>query len=227
MHEVDKFVLFDNAQMSKRSWITRNRFSPSKGDRPLHNSDGRSIFLSLPIVKRPRSSLLLEQEHAADEFYIHKTIKKLNSWYPSANDSFRELTLNIFSILNETKVLVDFLDMQLKLLSRFFQISQPEIIRSSDVLERVSTSDFVIHDNAQDYIIKVCKKLGATTYVNLPNGRMLYDQTKFLAEDISLKFVDFNQPMELTPLLSSLHYASFREPPGMDLINQFWSIYNG
>lgn len=41
----------------------------------------------------------------------------------------------------------------------------------------------------QDRIIAICKKLGATEYVNSPGGRELYDEAAFAKEAIKLTFL--------------------------------------
>lgn len=227
MHEVDKFVLFDNAQMNKRSWIVRNRFSPNKHKTYYGINHEAPLLVSLPITKNTQNSLILDQKHAADDFFIRKTIKRFHSWYPNSDESFFELVYNLMSALNQTKSLVDILELQLKILSKYLRIREPELIRSSQVLPRASQNRSLGVNSPQEYIIKVCQKLEATTYVNLPNGKSLYDSSKFTDENILLKFVEFKESLELSPLLSALHYASFRDPLVMDLINQYWFINNG
>ena len=53
------------------------------------------------------------------------------------------------------------------------------------------SSDYCIPDNlyGQDRIIAICKKLGATEYVNSPGGRALYDEAAFAKEGIKLTFL--------------------------------------
>lgn len=41
----------------------------------------------------------------------------------------------------------------------------------------------------QDRIIAICKKLGATEYINSPGGRQLYNEEKFSKENIKLTFL--------------------------------------
>jgi len=43
--------------------------------------------------------------------------------------------------------------------------------------------------HGQDRIIAICKKLGATEYVNSPGGRELYDDDSFMKEGIKLTFL--------------------------------------
>lgn len=55
----------------------------------------------------------------------------------------------------------------------------------------VRSSGMGLTDNlrGQDRIIAICKKLGATEYVNSPGGRHLYDEESFAKEGIKLEFL--------------------------------------
>jgi hypothetical protein len=47
------------------------------------------------------------------------------------------------------------------------------------------------HDlKGQDKIIEICKKLNASTYINMPGGKGLYDDKIFNQENINLKFLE-------------------------------------
>ena len=56
----------------------------------------------------------------------------------------------------------------------------------------VRTSELNIKHNLspQEKIISICKDLDATTYINLPGGRNLYDASSFTSEKIELKFIN-------------------------------------
>jgi len=227
MHEVDKFIIFDNAQMSKRSWIIRNRFSGTKDNIYNSNFNDKPITISLPISKSSQTSLIAEQNHAADSFFINKTIRRLHSWYPNRSESFWKLVHDLFFALYDSKELVGILERQLKILSKYLGIRMPEVIRSSDVLARPNQNNPYNENSAQKYIINVCQLLEATTYLNLPSGRSIYEKKEFEDNNIALKFIEFSKPIDSTPLLSALHYASFEGSVGLDLIHQYWSISYG
>jgi hypothetical protein len=68
----------------------------------------------------------------------------------------------------------------------------------ADVCERLAlpfecarASSLHIDDTlrGQDRIIAICKKLGATEYINSPGGRTLYDEQMFKANGIKLTFL--------------------------------------
>lgn len=227
MHEVDIFVLFDNAQMTKRSWIVRNKFRPFSFIANTNSVKQNPITISLPIAKKPRHSLISEQQHVVDHHFVHKTKKRLHSWYPNSSYKFSELLNDLFDVFDDSDLLVNILERQLKILSSYMRIKQPKIMRSSEIMLRSNSDQFTRIESAQDYIVQLCLKLEAKTYVNLPGGRLLYNSSSFVDENISLKYINFKEPIELTPMLSALHYAYFQNPSCMELINQFWSISNG
>lgn len=173
MASVDEFVVYDNIKYTKKGWINRNRFL-------LNNSD--SVF-SLPLKKD--SDFLSVRERTLSEGYSRtdflNKIKGAYSHAPYFDTSFpllcdiiRYPDNNLFEyILNSLISLRDYLGLSCQL--------------------RVSSSIDIDHSlRAQSKVIALCSALNATTYINPPGGRDLYDTKEFSLNGLDLRFLQPN-----------------------------------
>lgn len=172
LNSVDKFVIYDNIQFTKKGWINRNRM--------LLN--GNDEYFTLPL-KKASDYLNVNQRELSDSFEIHKVkllriIKERYSKSPQY-DIINPLIESIFNyddknlfgfILNALNRIKDFLDIE------------TEIVISSNIP--------INHDlKSQDKVIAICKSLKATQYINAIGGLELYEKSKFLENEIELKFI--------------------------------------
>ena len=225
--EVDLFVFFDNAQMTKRSWVTRNKFIPCpKKNFNFLEQESNSIVLSIPVKKISQSKLISDQDHALNAQIMSKTKRKLMSWYPKCSEAYKVFVDNFFEPYRETNSLLSVLERQIKLLSDFMSIDSPKYIRSSEILNRHCDEKQLTID-AQKYIIQICKELGAQEYINLPGGRGMYKQSVFNANQIKLSCLNFSEEVCKTPMMSALHYAAIDNNLCSKLMNDYWNVSNG
>lgn len=172
LNSVDKFVIYDNIQFTKKGWINRNRM--------LLNGDDE--YFTLPL-KKGSDYLNVNQRELSDSFEVDKvkllrTIKERYSKSPQY-DIINPLIESIFNyddknlfgfILNALNRIKDFLDIE------------TEIVISSNIP--------INHDlKSQDKVIAICKSLKATQYINAIGGLELYEKSKFLENEIELKFI--------------------------------------
>jgi hypothetical protein len=158
----DKFVVFDCAQYTRRSWITRNVFSKVSGE---------PDWLNMPIAKCPQSSLIKEiQFRDEDQFNLEPftLLKKL-------------ATEERIYLFDTSLTPVDLLCRQLTWVNEKLDISC-EILRSSS---------FSIDSDirGQDRVIRIAKMAGGKEYVNLAGGRDLYSESTFDSAGLELKIL--------------------------------------
>tara|TARA_R110001583_G_scaffold65162_3_gene188425 strand:- start:6396 stop:7097 length:702 start_codon:yes stop_codon:yes gene_type:complete len=200
INSVDKFIIYDNIQYTRRGWINRNRI--------LNNNNDKII--TLPIKKGHQIDLI-NFRHLADTWEFDK-IKMLrlikNSYNKSPN--FKTIFPIITSCLESPhNNLFDFILNSLHLLLSYLRINT-EIIKSSDV-----NIDHTL--KSQDKIIAICKKLNTTTYINAEGGQKLYNINDFNNKGIKLKFIkslpikykQFNN--EFIPWLSIIDVLMFNK----------------
>jgi hypothetical protein len=172
MNSVDNFVIFDDVNFIMRGWINRNNIL----------NDGSKFLFSIPLEKPSQNKLICDTKLSFSEKDKIKFLKLLTFSYKKApffNEAY-DLVSKII-LFNETD-LVEYVNYSFKLICDYIGI-KTKILRSSEINYDKSLK-------ASDKIIDICKLLGETTYVNLPNGRALYNNKDFELNKIELKFIN-------------------------------------
>ena len=212
LNAVDKYVIYDNIEFTKSSWIRRNRFLmngkdkvlslPLKKDSDFLNIDERE--LSVDIVKEKLK--ILNQIKAA-----YKKAPQFEKVFPIVEEIFLYDEVNLFKfIYNSVNIIKNYLDIK------------TEIIVSS-------TIDINHSLKGKDKVISICKKLNATEYYNAIGGQELYSFEEFKNNGIELKFLkteeiiyqQFNN--DFVPFLSILDVMMFNSK---DKIKEFLNNYS-
>ncbi|MGA9467615.1 MAG: WbqC family protein [Exiguobacterium marinum] len=176
MHEVDTFVIFDDANFIKKGWVHRNQIL----------MDGEPHPFILPIQKMSQNKLISEHERALIEETVFKQIKQLRHAYHNA-PYFEEAMPVLESCLTypETNVAA-YLSHGLIEVVRYLGIDST-ILRTSDLQPNRELK-------GQERIIDYCQQLDATHYINAINGMSLYDQKSFQRVGIELSFLQSELP---------------------------------
>jgi len=168
----DTFVIYDNIQFTKNSWIRRNRM--------LVN--GEPCYFVLPLQKGSDyldvSERFLSASYESDRIKLISRIKAtyrnapfFESVFPVIRDCICYDNNNLFMfILNSVHEIMDFLDMKTK------------VVVSSHI-------DDDRELKGKDRVLYICKGLKAKTYLNPIGGTRLYDKSGFESEGIDLGFV--------------------------------------
>jgi len=101
--------------------------------------------------------------------------------FPYLFDAPLELATLLAAIKAPTMYLVDYLVTTIVEITRLLDCSRP-MIRSSSL---EVPSEF----RGQDRILEIARRVGATRYVNPPDGRALYDSALFREAGIELRFL--------------------------------------
>ena len=172
MHAVDVFVMYDDAQYMKGGWINRNRI------RSRHTA----TWLTFPVRKASRELAINQREYLlSDGAATHRIEQRLQASYAGA-PCRREVGPVISGLLrfNESNVatfnanLLEALARQLGIGCRFLvssQIDKPANLKG------------------QAKVIDLCRRIGASHYVNPVGGVELYDAASFDAAGLRLSFL--------------------------------------
>lgn len=178
INAVDKFIIYDNIQFTKRGWIRRNRI--------LMNGEDKMI--SLPI-KKDSDYLDVNKRYLSDTFNKDKSkiINQIKTAYSKAPE-FDEVFPLIESAINcGEDNLFDFIYSTVKTILDYLEMDT-EIIVSSEI-----EMDHTLMN--RDRVIEICKKLEADQYINPIGGTELYDKEDFKSQGITLNFIKTN-PIE-------------------------------
>ena len=170
LNAVDEFVLFDCVQFPRRGRVHQTE---SIG------TSGQAGWLTLPLARQPRSTLIEELEFPADaRARLDERLARL-PWLRQL-DTLAARRLRRY-LSAELGGVVDFLEEGLRL--------SAEVLGIEVAISRSSELDLGPSIRGQDRVIEVALARGARTYVNLPGGRHLYSRDRFSDRGLNLAFM--------------------------------------
>ncbi|WP_200960963.1 WbqC family protein [Noviherbaspirillum sp. Root189] len=200
MAAVDIFVLGDDLQYVKESWINRNRI--------LVN--GKDKLVTFPL-KKDSHHLNINQRYFSDNFIqeMEHLLRIIFSSYRKAPcfESVYPLLEDI--LMYDEKNLAKFTIRSLRRLCDYMRIETPILVASDLVIGEVA--------DKQERVILTQKKLGGDVYINLIGGMKLYSPERFLEHGIVLKFHQIDDICysqfgnEFVPLLSIIDVLMFND----------------
>ncbi|KZZ57488.1 hypothetical protein A3762_09965 [Oleiphilus sp. HI0125] len=201
MNAADVFVVYDDIQYVKQSWINRNRI--------LVN--GEPSYISIPLKKDSDYLHIRDRSLAAAwEKDCLKLMQKLKGAYSKA-PYFHEVFDYLKQAITASETnLFKFLFANLMAVKSLLNIGT-KILVSSEL------GDFTTL-KSQEKVIAVCKQLSASSYINPIGGLDLYDKNSFASEGIELEFIraipreyqQFGKPFQ--PFLSVIDVLMFNSP---------------
>lgn len=194
---VDCFVIYDTIQYTKKGWINRNQM--------LRN--GAATLFSIPLQKGSDFADVRDRS-LADAYDPVKFCAQFAGAYRKAPEFVRIMPLVEKIAHHPSPNLFDFIHAALRLCCDHLCIETP--IR---VASQVEGGSHVL--TGVDRVIDICHRVGATTYVNPPGGRALYDAGTFARQNLTLKFLQPRLPSypqfggDFVPSLSILDVMMF------------------
>jgi hypothetical protein len=174
IHAVDRFVIYDDVNYIKGGWINRNRL--------LINGEPTYITASLhqssPYKKICDTTLQLSS------IWRNKILRMVEVTYRKAPYFATVFPVIEKLIRHETHDLSEYLAYALQTLSTFMGI-HTEFVVTSRCYENNELS-------GQERILDICKREGASTYINPQGGRMLYNTEIFCNAGVELRFIIMN-----------------------------------
>ncbi len=181
MDKVDMFVFYDDVQLEKRSWQTRNKIKSSQGE----------LYLTVPIRKtKHRDELLINDAFIQnDENWKHKHLQSFIKFYRKSccfDDVFNFLE----SLYNKNHdKLVNFNVDLIEGISRKVGIQTPTI--RAGRLENIT-------GKKDERLVHICNNLGCNVYLS-PQGSSKYIEKnhpggEFNSNNITLLYHNFNHP---------------------------------
>lgn len=196
---VDRFVVYDNIEYTKKGWINRNRFLRDGADAPF----------TLPL-KKGSDFLDVRERSLADDFNPATLLNPFREAYRKAPYFDAVFPLIETIVKAAPKNLFDYLLHSLVATAAHLEISTPIIVSSTVPIDH--------RLKAGEKVLAMCGALGAHRYLNSVGGRTLYTAETFAAAGVELKFIQtrpvtypqFGQPF--VPGLSILDVMMFNSP---------------
>jgi len=168
---VDRFIVLDDVNYINRGWINRNRIPSSIGTQ----------WLTIPLLKASQNRLIREIDILPDNGWKMRMSRIVTTAYAQAPETADVLPLFLRWLTEASGNLSTFLYRSLTDVVRFVGL-KTELVPTSAVYPKSGLK-------GTDRILDICLREGATTYVNLPGGRDLYDGTEFSKAGVELQFL--------------------------------------
>jgi hypothetical protein len=172
----DVFVFADNLQYTKQNWRNRNRIKTESGGRWIvvpvdrQSTRGRADLNEVLIDNREEWGLkhwrMIDQAYHGAPFF-----GKYSAFF---EDLYKRRWEN----------LVDLDIYSTREISRFLKI-ETEFLRASDL---------DIQGRKTDYLIDMCRKVGATHYLTGPSARDYIEEDKFRSIGVTLEYQSYDYP---------------------------------
>ncbi|MDR2948384.1 MAG: WbqC family protein [Prevotella sp.] len=173
LNAVDKYVLYDDAQYTKKGWMNRNRI--------LQN--GKDILITI-AVEKDSDYLDIRERFVASSFDKKKLLNQIRESYRKAPYFVVAMPL-IEEIINyEDNNLFEYIYNSIKKICEYLGIDTEIVISSSLGIEHSL--------KGVDRVLSICNKMNSTDYYNAIGGKELYFPADFEKENINLRFVSSN-----------------------------------
>lgn len=176
---VDEFIIFDNAQYIRRSWMNRNR---------ILNEHKESAFINVPVIKAPRETKIKDIQINNDISWQEKMMANQLSYYKNApNYPFVMKFVEECLTIEENSLCV----LNTKLLMKICSLLD---IRTEISILSKKFSEIDTASAADEWGVKTSIASNASTYINAIGGMEFYNQQKYLEKGIEIKFLNSKIP---------------------------------
>ncbi len=187
----DEFVLYDDAQYTKRDWRNRNKIKTPNG----------SIWLTIPVEVKGKFYQKIKETKTVDNKWRKKHWTAITLNYSKAKyfKDYKDIFEQLYLADNE------------RLLSR---INFKFIKAINDILGIKTkirwSEEFRLTGNKSEKLLSICKALEANVYVSGPKAKNYLDEELFAQEGIKVLWFDFTGYKEYSQLFTPPfdHYVS-------------------
>ena len=167
---VDRFVVYDNIQYTKRGWINRKQFL----------QQGKAAYFTVPL-KSDSDYLEVSARTVAESFDRMKLLRQFTEAYHRA-PHFAAVFPILERIVTAAPInLFEYIHHSIVVIADYLQIRTPIVVSSSVAIDHGL--------RAQDKVLAICGALGADRYLNTIGGMELYSREAFSARNIKLAFI--------------------------------------
>jgi len=171
---VDEFMLFDEAQYTRRDWRNRNKIKTPQG----------AQWLTIPVQVKGKFHQRIDETLVSDAAWIDDHLKSIKHNYARAG-AFKE----VYPVLEE-------LYRSLTPLTRLSDVNYALLRGLSDLLGIKTpltwSTDYDSVEGKTDRLISLCQQAGADEYISGPSARAYMDHDLFERSGIKLTYVDYS-----------------------------------
>ena len=182
INSVDEFIIYDDAQYTRRDWRNRNLIKTKNG----------LLWLTIPIEVKGRFHQKIKDTRIANKNWPAKHWETIMHSYNSAScfKDYKEIFEKSFQKCMKLDFLTD--------VNRLFI----DVINSILGIRTFITdsSEYYLEGNKSERIISVCKQTKAQIYLSGPSGKNYIDEKIFYDAGVGLEWVKYDNYPEYNQL---------------------------
>ena len=188
INSVDEFILYDDAQYTRRDWRNRNRIKTRDGPR----------WLTIPVEVKSKYHQSIRDVRTSDPNWARRHWESIRHNYARAR-YFREYEKVLSGLY------LGPLSHSLSDINRMFIEA---VCAQLGIKTKISwSSEYVLSDGRNDRLVALCQQAGATHYLSGPSARGYLDEKLFAAFGISVSYADYSGYQEYPQLFPPFEHA--------------------
>ncbi len=190
IHSVDEFVLYDDAQFTRRDWRNRNRIKTPNGP----------AWLTIPVNSKGQYFEPIKHITVSDESWGLQHWRTLVANYARA-PHFKRYAETFERLYLECR------DTSLSAINHTWLTAVCGLL---GITTRISWSmDYEMLEGKTERLVGICQQAGATSYLSGPAARAYIDDDQFRAANVELRYFDYSGYPEYPQLHPPFdHYVS-------------------
>ena len=175
IHHCDKWVVFDDTQFVRKSWVTRNRI--------LHPEPAKQWqYLSIPVHHAPLGTMIAEVKIDRDRAWKESILGKLSSYRRAP--CYEEASALVARCLDaDCESIAQWNVSALQSVCEYLGISFDYEYSSDLAYDRTA----ITHPG--QWALETASYLGASDYVNPAGGHEIFRAAEFSARGVALRFL--------------------------------------
>jgi hypothetical protein len=202
---VDEFVIYDDAQYTKRDWRNRNLIKTKDG----------VIWLTIPVEVKNKFKQTIRETKVSDNKWATKHLKIIKYNYHRA-ECYNEMIEWIIKIYKQCENEVFLSDINLLLIR--------EITGFLGINTKITfSSDYIIEGDRSDKILNICLQAGAKEYLSGPAAKSYLDLVAFDKNGIDIIWMNYSgykvYPQHYQPFVHEVSILDVVLNAGLDSVN--------
>ena len=173
MRQVDEFILYDDAQFTKRDWRNRNQIKTKDG----------LLWLTIPVHVKGLFTQAIKDVLISEPGWGDKHFKTIAAAYARAPHfrAYRDMVEELYRGAPSLRLS----DVNRRFIEAFAQVL--------GVRTKLSWSmDYALPEGRVERLVALCQQAGATAYLSGPAARDYIDPTLFADAGIDLSYIEYS-----------------------------------
>jgi len=189
INSVDEFIIYDDAQFTRRDWRNRNIVKTKNGLK----------WLTIPIEVKGKYNQRIKDAKIANKEWASKHWQTIKHNYNSATyfKEYKELFERSFQLCKKLDFLSDVNRLFIDLVNSILEINTP--IKNS--------SEYNLEGNKSERIVSICRQSKAEIYLSGPTAKNYLDRKLFSEAGIFIEWVNYDNYTEYKQLYPPFEHS--------------------